>query len=65
MDEADAMLITGHQTAHVFRHYNLGDVESLRDRLTASRAYAKRAKVTPIRGRRVTRRGSPEQRVAG
>ena len=30
MDEADAMKITGHQTAHVFRHYDLGNIEVLR-----------------------------------
>lgn len=38
MDEADAMKITGHQTAHVFKHYDLGDVDALRDRLTRARA---------------------------
>jgi len=38
MEEADAMKITGHQTAHVFRHYDIGDVEVLRDRLARSRA---------------------------
>ena len=38
MDEADAMKITGHQTAHVFRHYDIGNVEALRERLTRSRA---------------------------
>jgi hypothetical protein len=40
MDEADAMKITGHQTAHVFRHYDLGNVEALRERLTRARAKA-------------------------
>ena len=33
MDEADAMKVTGHQTAHVFRHYDIGNVEALRERL--------------------------------
>ena len=32
------MKITGHQTAHVFKHYDLGDVDALRDRLTRARA---------------------------
>ncbi len=27
MDEADVMEITGHTTSHVFRHYDIGDVE--------------------------------------
>jgi hypothetical protein len=38
MDEADAMKITGHHTAHVIRHYDIGNVEALRERLTRSRA---------------------------
>ena len=62
MEESDAMKITGHTTAHVFRHYDIGDVETLRDRLSRSRAYAQRlprtgTKVTPLHGRE-------EQRVA-
>jgi hypothetical protein len=47
MDEADAMKITGHQTAHVFRHYDLGDVEVLRGRLAKSRVYAPGLPTTP------------------
>jgi hypothetical protein len=50
MDEADAMKITGHKTAFVFRHYDLGDVDALRARLAASRATA--ATVTALRDRR-------------
>jgi integrase len=37
--EGDAMKVTGHQTAHVFRHYDLGDVEALRARLAQRQAY--------------------------
>jgi len=52
MDEADAMKITGHTTTHVFRHYDIGDVEALRERLARAREQ-KRARpttsVTPIR----------------
>jgi hypothetical protein len=32
MNGSDAMKITGHQAAHVFRHYDLGNVDALRDR---------------------------------
>lgn len=39
MDQGDAMKVTGHQTAHVFQHYDLGDVEALRDKLAQRRAY--------------------------
>ena len=42
MDEGDAMKVTGHQTAHVFRHYDLGDVAALRARLSAARARCNR-----------------------
>ena len=38
MDEADAMEITGHRTAHVFRRYDIGNVEALRERLARSPA---------------------------
>src|SRR5262249_18590546 len=31
--ESQAMKVTGHVTAHVFRHYDLGDVEALRAQL--------------------------------
>ena len=37
MDEADAMKITGHTTTHLFRHYDIGDVEALRERLARAR----------------------------
>jgi hypothetical protein len=47
MEEPDAMKITGHQTAHVFRHYDLGDIEVLRKRLANSRTYAGRLLTTP------------------
>jgi integrase len=46
MDEADCMKITGHQTSHVFRHYDLGNVEALRQRLAAART--KVATLTPL-----------------
>jgi hypothetical protein len=39
LSEGDAMKITGHTTAHVFRHYDIGDVEALRERLAQRRAY--------------------------
>ena len=46
------MKITGHTTTHVFRHYDIGDVEALRERLARAREQ-KRARpttsVTPIR----------------
>lgn len=58
MDEADAMKISGHQTAHVFRHYDLGNVDALRTRLAQARTKA--ATVTRMR-----RPGdTPEQCVA-
>ena len=37
LEEADAMRVTGHQTAHVFRHYDIGNVDALRARLTRAR----------------------------
>jgi hypothetical protein len=40
MDEADAMLVGGWRTTHVFKHYNLGNVDALRQRLSAARAAA-------------------------
>jgi hypothetical protein len=40
MDEARTMKITGHKTAHVFRQYDLGDVERLREELAQARATA-------------------------
>jgi hypothetical protein len=46
LDEADCMKITGHQTHHVFRHYDLGNDEALRQRLAAARTKA--ASITPL-----------------
>lgn len=40
MDKADAMKIGGWKTAHVFRRYDLGDVDALRQRLTHARTKA-------------------------
>jgi integrase len=54
MDEADVMQVGGWKTAHVFRHYDLGNVDALRARM--SHARAKVASLTGV----VTRR----QRVA-
>jgi integrase len=48
MDEADCMKVGGWKTAHVFKHYDLGNVDALRARLSAARARA--AKVRPLRG---------------
>ena len=66
MDETDAMKITGHQTAHVFRHYDLGAVDVLRERLARSRAYVQtlraKSKVTPLRR---TGSANGEERVTG
>jgi L-ascorbate metabolism protein UlaG (beta-lactamase superfamily) len=50
MDEADAMKITGHTTSH--RHYDICDVDALRDRLTHAREQTRarpQTSVTPIR----------------
>src|SRR5262245_37529295 len=55
MDEGDAMKITGHQTEHVFRRYDLGNVDALHQRLTSARTKA--ATVTRLRG-------TQKQRVA-
>jgi integrase len=38
MDEADAMKVTGHKTAHVFRHYEHGQLDVLRARMDAAAA---------------------------
>jgi integrase len=59
MAEDDAMKITGHQTSHVFRHYDLGNVEALRARLSQARAAGR--KIAALR----SGRDSAEQRVAG
>jgi integrase len=40
LDEADVMKITGHKTTAVFRNYDLGDTDALRDRMAAARAEA-------------------------
>lgn len=37
MEEADAMKITGHTTSHVFLHYDIGNVDVLRERLACAR----------------------------
>jgi integrase len=58
MDEGDVMAIGGWKTANVFRHYDLGDVHALRERLAAARAKA--AQVTGL----VTRRQRVAQRRA-
>jgi integrase len=54
MDEADAMKVLGHKTASIFRRYNLGDTETLRDRLTRATAWVRslptRRPVVPLRG---------------
>lgn len=55
LEEADAMKITGHQTSHVFRHYDIGDVDALRARLAHAR---RRGTVTPLRD-------TGEQNVSG
>lgn len=61
LTEGDAMKVTGHATPHVFRHYDLGNVEALRERLGKRRAYVDRL---PASGTSVTRlrdRGQPTQ----
>jgi hypothetical protein len=54
--ETDAMGVTGHTTAHVFRHYDIGDVEALREKLARRREYIasrpSRSKVVPLADRR-------------
>jgi integrase len=40
MQEVDAMKVTGHKTAHVFRTYDLGNVDRLREELDRARAVA-------------------------
>ena len=56
MREGDAMKVTGHTTAHVFRHYDIGDVEALRDKLARRREYVaarpSRSKVASLGERR-------------
>jgi integrase len=40
LEEADAMKVTGHKTAHVFRTYDLGNVERLREVIDRARTLA-------------------------
>ena len=47
LEEIDAMRVTGHQTAHVFRHYDIGNVDALRERLARARG---RGPVAPLSG---------------
>jgi hypothetical protein len=37
--ETDTMKVTGHNTAHVFRHYDIGNVDALREKLARRREY--------------------------
>jgi integrase len=55
LEEVDAMRVTGHQTAHVFRHYDIGNVDALRERLARARG----------RGTVAPRSDSREQRESG
>jgi integrase len=54
IDEADAMKVLGHKTPSIFRRYNLGDTETLRDRLARATAWVRslptRRPVVPLRG---------------
>jgi integrase len=50
LEEADAMKVTGHKTAHVFRTYDMGNLERLRDDMERARARA--AQRARFRGRR-------------
>jgi hypothetical protein len=59
------MKITGHQTAHVFRHYDLGNIDVLRERLAGSRPYVRSLK-SKAKVRRLSRTDTAHtQRVAG
>lgn len=42
MTEADAMKVSNHKTASMIRHYNLGNIEALRERLEESRREVER-----------------------
>jgi hypothetical protein len=50
LEEADAMKVTGHQTAYVFRNYDMGNVERLRAAMDQARTLA--AERARFRGRR-------------
>jgi integrase len=50
LEEADAMKVTGHQTAYVFRNYDMGNVERLRAAIDQARTVA--ADRARFRGRR-------------
>lgn len=50
LEEADAMKVTGHKTAYVFRSYDMGNVERLREDMDRARARA--AERARFRGRR-------------
>jgi hypothetical protein len=56
MDDTNAMKITGHTTAHVFRHYDIGNVEVLRKKLAGRREYVAsrpgRSKIATLEARR-------------
>jgi integrase len=56
MEEADAMKVTGHKTAHVFRHYEHGQPDVLRARMAAAAAELERQRET-ARARRQARGG--------
>jgi hypothetical protein len=56
MDEADVMKVSGWKTHHVFAHYDLGDVDALRQRLTQARAKVARITGGVTRRQRVTQR---------
>jgi integrase len=50
LEEADAMKVTGHHTAYVFRNYDMGNVERLRAAMDRARTVA--AERARFRGRR-------------
>jgi integrase len=50
VDEADCMKVGGWKTAHVFKHYDLGNVDALRERL--ARARKKTAVIARLAGTR-------------
>src|SRR5262249_37421229 len=61
--EGDAMKVTGHQTAHVFRYYDLGDIEALRVRLAQRRAYVAESPTQSTMARLPARRGGERARL--